>query len=507
MDRLSRVLRKWWWLLPILLMVCMLLLPPALFGRPGGGHSYSGGSSSSGGGSSGGSGGDGDGLGLIILLFEYPQIGIPLVVIIILVRIYGARRAAPAETITTRSSTETMIWNRRKVDGALWDFRAGPDPEFSQTLFLDFAQHLYNQYHHHRTHPEINNLRPYFDPEIISNAAPKPNFRIDVSELAIGSLDFVNLIASKDKTFISVRFDANYTETIAGHSNRWWVQETWFFARSAQLRSPEPSVLQAVGCPNCGAALALSPTGECKQCKTIVQPGAQTWQVEGIQIGHREVQRGIPVGNYAPEQGTNLPTLFDPRLNHIGTVFAERHQLDSITDYAVVFKEKIVEPIFMTIYKAWTDRAFAPVRPLMSDNLFQAHLYWVEAYQKHKLINRLDDLRLTGVHLVKLDLDKYYEAATVRLFASVKDYTIQEDGTFYAGDQRNDRRYSEYWTFVRRTGVEKDEKLFNPNNCPNCGAPVDMGMTGICSYCNSKVTTGDFGWVLSRITQDEAYYG
>ena len=117
------------------------------------------------------------------------------------------------------------------------------------------------------------------------------------------------------------------------------------------------------------------------------------------------------------------------------------------------------------------------------------------------------ELTLTGVHLVKLDLDKYYEAATVRLFASVKDYTTDETGKLYAGDQRKERRYSEYWTFVRRTGVDKDEKLFNPNNCPNCGAPVDMGMTGICSFCNSKVTTGEFGWVLSRITQDEAYYG
>jgi Zn finger protein HypA/HybF involved in hydrogenase expression len=34
--------------------------------------------------------------------------------------------------------------------------------------------------------------------------------------------------------------------------------------------------------------------------------------------------------------------------------------------------------------------------------------------------------------------------------------------------------------------------------CPNCAAPIDkMGSTGVCGYCNTKVTTGDFGWVLA----------
>jgi predicted lipid-binding transport protein (Tim44 family) len=509
MDRLIKGMRRWWWVLPILMLVVLLTWPTDMLGRPGGGHSYSGGSSSSGGGSSssGGSGDGGDALGLIILLIEYPQIGIPLVVIIILIRIYGTRRAAPAETISTRSSTETMIWNRRKVDNALWDFRESIDPDFSQTLFLDFAQHIYYQYHHHRTHAEIVNLQPYFDPEIIQNAMPRQDFRIDVSELTIGSVDFVNLNIAPNKTHISVRFDANYTETIAGHSNRWWVQETWFFARNAGLTSPAPETIQAAGCPNCGSALAVDATGACQSCKVVVSPGEKTWTVEGINIGHREVQRGAVVGTYAEEQGTNLPTLFDPRLSNMGRLFIERHKLDNITAYALTFKEKIVEPIFKTIYEAWTARDYAAVRPLMSDNLFQSHRYWVEAYKQHKLINRLDDLVVTGVHLVKLDLDKYYEAATVRIFASVRDYTTDESGKHHSGNPRTVRRFSEYWTLVRRTGVDKDELSYNPANCPNCGAPVNMGMTGICAYCNSKVTTGEFGWVLSRITQDEAYYG
>ena len=32
-------------------------------------------------------------------------------------------------------------------------------------------------------------------------------------------------------------------------------------------------------------------------------------------------------------------------------------------------------------------------------------------------------------------------------------------------------------------------------------------MAGVCTYCQVKVTTGDFDWVLSRIEQDEVYAG
>jgi hypothetical protein len=32
-------------------------------------------------------------------------------------------------------------------------------------------------------------------------------------------------------------------------------------------------------------------------------------------------------------------------------------------------------------------------------------------------------------------------------------------------------------------------------------------MAGVCGYCDAKITTGAFDWVLSRIEQDESYVG
>ena len=44
--------------------------------------------------------------------------------------------------------------------------------------------------------------------------------------------------------------------------------------------------------------------------------------------------------------------------------------------------------------------------------------------------------------------------------------------------------------------------------CPSCGAPLDkINQAGVCGYCNSHVTLGEFDWVLALIEQDETYEG
>lgn len=44
-------------------------------------------------------------------------------------------------------------------------------------------------------------------------------------------------------------------------------------------------------------------------------------------------------------------------------------------------------------------------------------------------------------------------------------------------------------------------------NCPNCGAPLKVNVSGVCGFCGGKITSGEFDWVLSRIEQDESYVG
>ena len=103
--------------------------------------------------------------------------------------------------------------------------------------------------------------------------------------------------------------------------------------------------------------------------------------------------------------------------------------------------------------------------------------------------------------------DRFFDALTVRLFATSLDYTITdgEPPRVVAGSRQKQRRYSEYWTLIRSAG--KTGAARADANCPSCGAPLRIEMAGHCAYCRAKVTSGEFDWVLSRIEQDDVYDG
>jgi ribosomal protein L37AE/L43A len=145
-------------------------------------------------------------------------------------------------------------------------------------------------------------------------------------------------------------------------------------------------------------------------------------------------------------------------------------------------------------------------RHLLSDRLYESYNFWIEAYKREHLQNKLDNLSIKKIDMAAIEVDKYYEAFTVRIFASCYDYVINQEGKVLGGSRKKARYFSEYWTFMRRNGVEIKESEFSLHNCPNCGAPADkMGQAAVCEYCGAKISNGDFSWILTRIVQDEEY--
>ena len=82
------------------------------------------------------------------------------------------------------------------------------------------------------------------------------------------------------------------------------------------------------------------------------------------------------------------------------------------------FQQRI-ELIFSEFQKAWTARDLKPMRPFLSDSLFQTQVYWVQEYLKQGLQNRTDGAHIRNLQVVKVTSDKYYDAITVRLWAKI----------------------------------------------------------------------------------------
>src|SRR5690606_8440594 len=130
--------------------------------------------------------------------------------------------------------------------------------------------------------------------------------------------------------------------------------------------------------------------------------------------------------------------------------------------------------------------------------------YWIDQYKRAGLKNVIELLREPRVELVKVESDRHYDAITVRIFASCHDYTVRTaSGEIVGGSRSAARVFTEYWTFIRATGATSAPRPSDVG--PSCGSSLEkISMSGICGACGSKLTSGRFDWVASRIEQDES---
>src|SRR3954470_19773830 len=128
-------------------LLCVSLASLSAGARPGGGDSFSGSSSSSGG--SGGDGGDAAGLiiQLIILCFEHPAIGVPVLIIVVVFlvvkKVIASSRRGWSTTTPEAVRAVQQVERAPQVSRVQLDAIRSVDPGFSLVLFEDFAYLLY----------------------------------------------------------------------------------------------------------------------------------------------------------------------------------------------------------------------------------------------------------------------------------------------------------------------------------------------------------------------------
>lgn len=489
----------------IALLLLVLFICAELFARVGGGQSYSGGGSSSSSSSSssgssssnsssdysGGSGGGGTGepmpAGCAIAIMAV--IFVVMTAAIIQRALGGGPTVLHAET--HQSEPKHELDNLRRVD-----------PNFSRIVFDDFCYALYARVHQARGSGDLGRYAPYLsEPVRRGMAQHNPNGLTEVRGIVIGGMEVGSLVDRPYTPFVSVdvTYDANMTEVIDGREISWYVRERWTFERQRDILSPPPERAKAEHCPRCGAALQTRTDGSCEFCGVKIESGAFQWYVRSVAVERKEA-RGPLLTSNVEEQGTDRPTLFDRSFLRRAKEFEAAHPG---FDWDALVRR--VEEIARKLQDAWSAREWEGVRPLETDPLFQTHRYWIDAYRRQSLRNVVDDFKVRNIETVKIGSDPFYDAITFRVHASGRDYTTDEAGNLVAGSRDKVRVWTEYWTLIRTRGTQIDPSA--TVSCPNCGASVVVGATGVCRFCNGKLTGGQFDWVLSRIEQDEAYAG
>ena len=143
-----------------------------------------------------------------------------------------------------------------------------------------------------------------------------------------------------------------------------------------------------------------------------------------------------------------------------------------------------VKHLYSTILEALDKENPVMLRRFESDYLYQRHIALFEDIKASGA--SISNYAIKGVLLKDFKIEGDKEILVVALSASINKVNIYDDN------------YKSYiLTFARKKGVQTTGTLLEKEtNCPNCGAVLDLDDHGVCSYCHTTVSNGDFGWIL-----------
>jgi predicted lipid-binding transport protein (Tim44 family) len=433
---------------------------------------------------------------ILSLLLVFAGIAAVVLLVVLYMRWKNGERTASWDAAALAEEKVTRARRHANVTAALAAIRSSDDA-FSFVLFEDFLYALYAEAHTARAAGDVDRLAPYLSNVARTELRELPANGID--GIVIGGMRVESITTLGDKISLDAVFTTNLAEKdFVGKPAAFYMEERWTLCRFASARSRPPERARVVGCPSCGGPLDKMVMQKCGYCGVTSPAGEFDWFVEDIEVVHREA-RGPMLTGTTEEVGTDAPTIVAPDA---------RREMDALNarDPGFTWASFVnkVRVVFDAFHTSWSAQDLTAVRPYLSDNLFELQRYWVSAYKQQGLHNRTENPTIVTVHLARISHDRFFDAVTVRVFATCVDYTTDEKGAVVGGDRTKPREYTEYWTFIR--GVAKAGAPRADGACPSCGAAISgINMAGQCTHCNAKVTSGEFDWVLSRIEQDEVY--
>ena len=175
----------------------------------------------------------------------------------------------------------------------------------------------------------------------------------------------------------------------------------------------------------------------------------------------RRRQAAIAGGNYQSSVGT-VETPYQPSYGQsYGQQREEERDLEKGLSYIrqmdSSFDEKRFQDLcmdqFFKIQGAWANRDVSGVRNLLTDEMYRIVKDDSEKLKSDRKINKLENIAVRSVDIVEAWQESGRDYITVRFYANLLDYTIDETtGQVVSGSKTEPAKFEEYWTFTRTVG-------------------------------------------------------
>jgi len=108
---------------------------------------------------------------------------------------------------------------------------------------------------------------------------------------------------------------------------------------------------------------------------------------------------------------------------------------------------------FFKIQGAWANNDLSGIKNLLTEELFRIFTDDIERLKLERKINKLENIAVRSVDIVEAWQESGRDYITVRFYANLLDYTVDEiTGQVVSGSKTEPVKFEEYWTFTRPVG-------------------------------------------------------
>lgn len=192
------------------------------------------------------------------------------------------------------------------------------------------------------------------------------------------------------------------------------------------------------------------------------------------------------------------------------TAFTELSPMAELRERDENFSEAAMQEKISNLYiqmqQAWQAKDFEPMRPHMTDALFNQFDLQLGELVRANATNYVERIAVLSVELKGWKEDEVNDAVVAVVNTRIVDYTTDDrTGELISGSKSAEKFMTYQWTLIRSKGMKtpapsgKGSEGTVSIHCPSCGAPLDINHSAKCPYCDSVINARDYDWAISAI--------
>jgi predicted lipid-binding transport protein (Tim44 family) len=227
-------------------------------------------------------------------------------------------------------------------------------------------------------------------------------------------------------------------------------------------------------------------------------------------VGHRRSKHPATAPGWLASNDQGWPSPGSPTMGptptrHVAQTDAVASGLAAVHAHDPGFDEDAflatAERCFFAVEEAWSQQRPELSQPVMAEEAWQRQKTEMGSYRSAGRRNVLENLTVAKATILAAESEDGRDQVTVRFRAASANYDIDAASGRVVRGNHQMAFWEQDWVFQRSSQATTDGGSGQGQRCPNCGAPLDVDIAGVCKNCKASVSGGDANWMVLRAGQ------